>query len=54
MKKSKKQTVEQISFLSLVKSLRLPVAQKTGQVFKSRKEYNRKDKSWKKDCLNCD
>lgn len=47
MKKSKKQTTEQISFLSLVKSLRLPVAQKTGQVFKSKKEYNRKDKRWK-------
>jgi len=54
MKKSAKKQPEQISFFALAKSLRLPVATKTGRAFKSKKEYDCKDKSWEKDCLNLD
>lgn len=40
---------KKISFKELFNSLRLPVAQRSGQAFKSKKEYNRKDNRWKND-----
>jgi len=49
MKKSAKKVPDQIAFYDLVKSLRIPLAQKPGKAFENKKGYNRKDKRWKKE-----
>ena len=49
MSKKKKKRSNKIEGLDLMKGLRITIPLKPTKAFASKKSYNRKDKSWKKE-----